>query len=257
MHAVSLRALGALSVVLALSACATNRPATAKADPRDPLESLNRVTFAFNDAVDRAVLRPVARGYRKVAPQFVETGVTNFFHNAKYPTVIVNDLLQAKFRPAGRDSLRFLFNTTFGLAGLLDPATSAGFERNDEDFGQTLGKWGVPPGAYVMVPLLGPYSIRDGIGSLTDEFSEPRHYLEDDSTRWELWAGEKLDRRARLLDGDIVLDRTGDKYAFVRSAYLQRREYLVKDGDVPAEEPPPDDFESDPALDGEAPPAPR
>lgn len=257
MQAASLRALGALSLALALSACATTRPATARPDPRDPLEAINRVTFAFNDAVDRAIVRPVARGYRKVAPQAVETGVTNFFHNAKYPIVVVNDLLQAKFRPAGRDSLRFLLNTTLGLAGLFDPATPAGLERNDEDFGQTLGSWGVPPGAYIMVPLLGPYTIRDGIGSLTDDFTEPRHYLEDDSTRWGLWAGEKLDRRARLLDGDVVLDRTGDKYAFVRSAYLQRREYLVRDGDVPVDEPSPDELEPDPELDGEAPPAPR
>jgi phospholipid-binding lipoprotein MlaA len=255
MPAISFRALCVLPALCLLTACATN---VARPDPRDPLERLNRVTFRFNDAVDRAVLRPVARTYHRLAPQFVETGVTNFYRNATYPTVIVNDLLQAKFRPAGRDSVRFLLNTTFGVAGLLDPATRTGFERNDEDFGQTLGRWGVHPGAYVMVPLLGPYTLRDGFGALADDFTEPRHYLEDDSTRWELWVGEKLDRRTRLLDGDAVLDRTGDKYAFVRSAYLQRREYLVRDGDVPADEPAPeDDIEADPAADGDAPPAPR
>jgi phospholipid-binding lipoprotein MlaA len=273
MPASPLRALSALAVVLLLSACATTSSTTtngaARRDQRDPFEKLNRGTFAFNDAVDRAVLRPVARGYRNVTPQFVQTGVTNFFRNAKYPTVIVNDVLQAKFRPAGRDTLRFVFNTTFGLAGLLDPATPAGLERNDEDFGQTLGKWGVHPGPYIMVPLLGPYTLRDGIGSIADQYTEPRHYVQDSTVRWSLWAFEKLDRRARLLDGDVVLDRTGDKYAFVRSAYLQRREYLVRDGDVPADEPPEDDPAADdadldsdpkldgPKLDGEAPKAPQ
>ena len=247
----SSRALGALVIVCMLAGCAApgRRP-----DPRDPFERLNRSTFALNEALDRAAVRPVARAYRKVVPRPVQTGITHFFSNAKYPVVIANDVLQGKLRPAGNDTLRFLMNTTFGLAGLLDPATSAGLDRNDEDFGQTLGRWGVHAGPYIVVPLLGPYTVRDGFGSLFDDFTEPRHYLEDDSTRWELWAGSKLERRVRLLDADAVLDRAGDKYAFVRSAYLQRREYQVRDGEVapeeaPAEDEPADDTADDTAAD--------
>lgn len=167
----------------------------------------------------------------------MQTGVSNFFANAKYPVTIVNDLLQGKLKAAASDTARFTLNTTLGLGGLLDPASDAGLEVNDEDFGQTLGKWGVPPGAYVVVPFLGPYTLRDGFGSLADNYTEPRSYLEDDSARWILWGADKFETRVRLLDADSLLERTGDPYAFVRSAYLQRREYLVRDGDMPADDP--------------------
>lgn len=228
-------------LLLALTACAA---APQTPDPRDPLERINRTTYAFNQSLDKAVVRPVLRGYRKVTPKVVRTGISNFFDNAEYPIVLVNNLLQGKLRPALNDSGRFLMNTTLGLGGLLDPATHAGLDRNNEDFGQTLGRWGLPPGAYVVVPFLGPYTIRDGIGSLADEFAEPRHYLEDDSTRYELWALAKLDQRSGLSEADSILDRSGDPYAFVRSAYLQRRQYLVTDG---AESSGPT-MEEDPAL---------
>ncbi|MFM7625668.1 MAG: VacJ family lipoprotein [Gammaproteobacteria bacterium] len=234
MSAHFLRLPTALLVTLVLAGCATVPEASR--DRRDPLESVNRSVYAFNDGIDKAVLRPVARGYKKVVPTPVQTGVSNFFANAKYPVTLVNNLLQGKFTAALSDTARFTLNTTFGLGGLLDPATAAGLDVNDEDFGQTLGKWGVPPGPYLVLPLLGPYTVRDGIGSLADDFAEPRAYLEDDSTRWELWAADKFERRVRLLEADAVLDRAGDPYTFVRSAYLQRREYLVRDGDVPAED---------------------
>ena len=224
-----------LFAALALGGCATV-PTQATPDPRDPLERLNRSTYAFNDGLDRAIVKPLASGYRKVTPQFVQTGVSNFFSNAEYPVTLANNLLQGKFTAAASDTARFVLNTTFGLGGLLDPATASGLDRNDEDFGQTLGRWGVPPGPYIVVPFLGPYTLRDGIGSFADDFAEPRAYLEDDSTRWTLWAADKFDRRVRLLDADALLERTGDPYAFVRSAYLQRREYLVRDGDVPLED---------------------
>lgn len=224
-----------LFAALALGGCATV-PTQATPDPRDPLERLNRSTYAFNDGLDRAIVKPLARGYRKVTPQFVQTGVSNFFSNAEHPVTLANNLLQGKFTAAASDTARFVLNTTFGLGGLLDPATASGLDRNDEDFGQTLGRWGVPPGPYIVVPFLGPYTLRDGIGSFADDFAEPRAYLEDDSTRWTLWAADKFDRRVRLLDADALLERTGDPYAFVRSAYLQRREYLVRDGDVPLED---------------------
>ena len=224
----------ALISALALSGCATV-PAASR-DARDPLEPINRTVYAFNDGLDKAVVRPVARGYRAAVPQFVQTGVSNFFRNAKYPVTIANNLLQGKFMAAASDTARFTLNTTLGLGGLFDPATDVGLDLNDEDFGQTLGKWGVPPGPYVVVPFLGPYTLRDGIGSFADDFAEPRAHLEDDSTRWTLWAVDKFETRVRLLEADALLDRSGDPYAFVRSAYLQRREYLVRDGEVPAED---------------------
>jgi phospholipid-binding lipoprotein MlaA len=223
-----------LALALTLAGCATVPEASR--DKRDPLEPLNRSVYAFNDGIDKAVLRPVARGYKKAVPTPIQTGVSNFFANAKYPVTLVNNLLQGKFKAALSDTARFTLNTTFGLGGILDPATASGLDVNDEDFGQTLGKWGVPPGPYLVVPFLGPYTLRDGFGSLADDFAEPRSYLEDDSTRWTLWAADKFERRVRLLEADALLDRAGDPYAFVRSAYLQRREYLVRDGDVPAED---------------------
>ncbi len=224
-----------LLAAFALGGCVT-LPTQATPDPRDPLERLNRSTYAFNDGLDRAIFKPVARGYRQVTPRFVQTSVSNFFSNAEYPVTLANNLLQGKFTAAASDTARFVLNTTFGLGGLLDPATASGLDRNKEDFGQTLGRWGVPPGPYIMVPFLGPYTLRDGLGSFVDDFAEPRAYLEDDSTRWMLWAADKFDRRVRLLDADALLERTGDSYAFVRSAYLQRREYLVRDGDVPLDD---------------------
>ncbi len=220
----------------ALIVCGCAAQPQLRPDPRDPLERVNRATFAFNEAFDRAVARPVARGYRRVTPDPLERAVSNFFSNAAYPTVLANNVLQAKFGAALGDTGRLLLNTTVGLGGLLDPASEIGLVRHDEDFGQTLGRWGLRPGAYLMLPVLGPYTIRDGFGSLVDEFTEPRQYLEDDSSRWSLWAGKQLDKRARLLDADAVLDRAGDKYVLVRSAYLQRREYLVRDGDLPEED---------------------
>ncbi len=210
-----------LLLLMPLVGCAALPPNT-QTDPRDPFERVNRATFAFNDALDRRVARPIATGYRRVTPDAVETGVSNFFSNAAYPTVLVNNLLQGKLKDALNDTGRLLLNTTLGLGGLLDPASAAGLARNDEDFGQTLGRWGVASGPYVMLPLLGPYTLRDGFGSLADEFTEPRQYLSDD---------------ARLLDADALLAQAGDRYVLVRSAYLQRREYQVLDGDVPFEEP--------------------
>lgn len=204
-------------------------------DPRDPFEPLNRSIYRFNEGLDRALLKPVATAYRNTMPVPIQRGVSNFFVNAKYPVTMVNNLLQGKVVAAGSDLGRLVVNSTVGLGGLLDPATSLGLERNDEDFGQTLGKWGVPAGPYIMMPLLGPYSLRDGFGSLVDDFAEPRGYIKPNSTRWSFWVTDKFDRRVRLLDTDALIERAGDGYAFVRSAYLQRREYLALDGEVPVE----------------------
>ncbi len=230
MHRLSLPWRAVLLALLSLTLAACTTTGSRSSEARDPLEPINRVAHQFNEDLDRALLRPIARSYARVMPEPVQIGVSNVFFNAKYPVTMVNNALQGKFVPAFSDLGRITLNTTLGIGGLFDPATAVGLERYDEDFGQTLGAWGVPSGIYVVVPFLGPYTLRDGIGSIVDDFAEPRSYLEDDSTRYGLWAGDKFDRRVRLLDADAVLDRTGDSYAFIRSAYLQRREFLVKDG---------------------------
>lgn len=227
-------------LALALAGCAT-LPPSAKLDPRDPWERFNRTTFKVNYALDRAILRPTARGYVKVTPRIVRTGVSNFFANLETATTLVNDLLQGKMRGAGHDTARLLLNTSLGLGGLFDPASAAGLDKNDEDFGQTLGKWGVANGPYLMLPLFGPTTVRDGFGELLDTFTEPTHYLEDDSTRYAITAVEVIDIRTGLLDLDAQLDQAYDRYAFVRNAWLARREYKVTDGNV-----------EEPALDEEA-----
>jgi phospholipid-binding lipoprotein MlaA len=215
---------------LMLTGCAT-LPSD-KPDPRDPWERFNRASFKFNDSLDRAILRPVAKGYVKVTPRVVRTGISNALSNLETVTTIVNDALQGKMKQAGRDSARFLMNSTLGLGGLFDPASAAGLENNDEDFGQTLGKWGVKSGPYLMLPVLGPSTLRDTFARVPDQLTDPVNYLEDDSTRYIIRAFDILDLRADLLSLDEQLARSYDRYAFVRNAYLQRREFKVMDGNV-------------------------
>lgn len=215
--------------VLLLVGCAA---APQKPDPRDPLERFNRSMFAFNDALDKGVAKPVAKAYVKVAPRFVRTGVSNVFNNLNTLGTAVNDVLQGKMKQAGRDSARFLMNSTLGLGGLFDPATSAGLELNDEDFGQTFGKWGMKSGPYLMLPLLGPSTFRDTFGKLADQFTYPVYWLEDDSTRLIIRGVSLVDMRADLLDLDEQIDQSYDRYAFIRNAWLSRREFQVKDGAV-------------------------
>jgi phospholipid-binding lipoprotein MlaA len=220
----------ALTLALLCAGCAT--VPSGKPDPRDPWERFNRTSFAINDALDRATLKPAAKAYKKVTPKIVRTGISNFISNLDTISTVVNDVLQGKMRQAGQDSARFLMNTTLGLGGLFDPASAAGLERNDEDFGQTLGKWGVKSGPYLMLPLLGPSTLRDSFARIPDQFTHPVNYLEDDSTRYLIRAVDVLDLRAGLLDLDAQLEKSYDRYAFVRSAWLQRREYMVTDGNI-------------------------
>jgi phospholipid-binding lipoprotein MlaA len=218
-----------------LAGCATLPPSSSgavKPDPRDPWERFNRASFKVNDALDRAILRPTARAYVKVTPRVVRTGVSNFFDNLETVSTLLNDALQGKIAAAGHDSARFLLNSTLGLGGLFDPATAAGIDKNDEDFGQTLGKWGVRSGPYLMVPLFGPSTMRDLPARAVDTFTDPSHYLEDDSTRYLITGVEVVDLRAGLLELDAQLNESFDRYAFVRNAWLQRREYKVQDGNV-------------------------
>jgi phospholipid-binding lipoprotein MlaA len=219
---------------LMLAGCASIP--SGKPDPRDPLERFNRSVFKFNDALDRAVARPVAKAYVKVTPRVVRTGIGNVFNNLNTLGTAVNDVLQGKMRQAGRDSARFLMNSTLGLGGLFDPASAAGLELNDEDFGQTFGKWGIEAGPYLMLPFLGPSTFRDTVGRLVDQFTYPPTYLEDDSTRYLIRGVGLVDMRADLLDLDEQLDQSYDRYAFVRNAWLQRREFQVTDGEI-AEDP--------------------
>ena len=238
----------ACAAVLLLSACAT--VPGGKHDPRDPFERVNRSVYRFNTAADHAVLRPAARAWKAAVPAPVRRGLSNFIGNLGYPVTIVNDLLQGKLRQGADDFSRLLVNSIAGF-GFFDPATSAGLERHDEDFGQTLGKWGVPAGPYLMLPLLGPSSMRDAPSKLADEYSDGRHYLQDPYLRWGLWTADKVELRAAFLDTDSVLNNTFDPYAFVRNAWLQRREYQVRDGavddsapdtsDTPDDALPPDD----------------
>ena len=227
--------VAAALMLLALTGCATLD--NVKPDSRDPFERANRATFRINDALDRGIAKPAAKAYHAITPHFAQTGVSNFFANLEYPTVILNDFLQAKFRDGFSDLGRFAMNTTVGLGGLFDPASSAGLDVHDEDFGQTLGKWGVPSGPYLVLPFLGPSSVRDGIGRGADQFSDPRQYVKNTRVKWSLEALGLLDKRTQLLGADAVLARAADRYAFVRSAYLQRREYLLKDGKVPDQSP--------------------
>jgi len=216
--------------VLLLCGCATIP--SGKPDPRDPWERFNRASYKFNDALDRAVAKPAAKGYKKVTPRVVRTGVSNFISNLGTITTVFNDVLQGKMKQAGHDSGRFLLNSTIGLAGLFDPASAAGLERNDEDFGQTLGKWGVKSGPYLMLPILGPSTVRDTVGRVPDQFTNPVNYLQDDSTRYIIRGFDFLDLRAGLLDFEPQLEKSYDKYAFIRNAWLQRREFQVTDGNV-------------------------
>ena len=161
----------------------------------DPLEKLNRATFAFNDALDRMLARPAARAWVKVVPAPVRKAFSNFVFNINYPEVIVNDALQGKFKDASSDFLRLLVNTTLGIGGLADPATRMGLQSHDEDFGQTLGHWGVPAGPYLVIPVLGPSDFRDGPGKAVDTYFTPYHYLKSSTTKYGIYAATLLDRR--------------------------------------------------------------
>jgi phospholipid-binding lipoprotein MlaA len=217
-------------VCLALFGCAA--PPNTKRDPRDPFERVNRVTFKFNDALDRGFAKPVAQAYRKVAPRAVRTGVSNFLDNISYPITIVNDLLQLKLKPFAQDTGRLLVNTTVGIGGIFDPASKWGLQKNEEDLGQTFGHWGFKPGPYIVIPILGPSDVRDGIGKVGDIFADPVHYIRNNYISYGLYGVYLVDLRSRLLDADKAFDSVYDRYAFLRNAYLQRRKYLVTDGEM-------------------------
>lgn len=216
-----------------LGGCASTGASQAK-DPRDPWEGMNRGIYKFNDVVDRTTLKPVAKGYKKITPEWFRRGVGNFFSNLQYPATIINQLLQGKPKLAARDTGRLLTNTLLGFGGILDPASRVGLDKNDEDLGQTLGVWGVPSGPFITLPFLGPTTVRDAPSSFAEFFIDPLTYAD---VQWEvLWGMRALDIvdvRAQYLALDPVIQRSYDPYSFVRNSWLQRREYQVRDGDVP------------------------
>jgi phospholipid-binding lipoprotein MlaA len=214
----------------------------------DPWENWNRKVFTFNERLDEQVLKPVATGYSAVVPRPVRSGVDNFFGNAADAWSAVNNFLQGKVANGLHDVIRFGTNTVFGLAGVLDVATEFGLDHQYEDFGQTLGHWGVGQGAYIVWPLLGPSSLRESFAMPLDRAATPAAFINDGTVRWELTGLQIINTRANLLGASKVLDDIAlDKYTFVRDAYLQRRRSLVFDGDAPAT---PD--ESRPADDGKS-----
>jgi phospholipid-binding lipoprotein MlaA len=196
----------------------------------DPWESVNRPIYQFNDFVDTYALKPIAQGYDYVTPQFLEDGIHNMFRNVGDVTNLFNNVLQAKPHAAGVDTARILLNTTFGLAGFFDVGTKMGLNRSDEDFGQTLGHWGVGSGPYVMLPLLGPSTLRDAPSKVVDGYTGPYPYINDIPVRNSVFGLNIVDTRASLLSAEKLIN--GDKYIFIRNAYLQNREFKVKDGHV-------------------------
>ena len=233
-HPVKLFAIYLLAACM-LAGCATQ-------SNLDPLEGVNRGIYKFNDTVDKAVAKPVAKVYKTVLPAIVQKGVNNFFNNIGMVVTAANDILQLKFDHAMEDLGRLVINTTFGVAGLIDLASKDGIERRDEDFGQTLGYWGVDDGAYLILPFFGPSTVRDTAGLAVDSsFFAPLIYLDRTNARVRarnvLLVVGLVDKRAQLLPGSDILDEVAlDPYAFVRDAYLQRRHSLINDGNVSQED---------------------
>jgi phospholipid-binding lipoprotein MlaA len=207
----------------------------AQSSPDDPWEGMNRTIYAFNDGLDKSVVQPVARGYEKITPKFVRNGITNFFNNVDDVNVVINDVLQLKFDNALHDSGRLLLNTTIGLAGFIDVASSVGLHKNNEDFGQTLGHWGVESGPYLVIPFMGASTVRDAVGLIPDTIFNPIGWIEDNKVRAATYGLERVDTRTYYFLAD-ELRIEGDEYIQVREALLERRAYLVADGVVQDEE---------------------
>jgi phospholipid-binding lipoprotein MlaA len=222
--------LPGLLFLLLLGGCASTN------NPRDPLEPVNRVIYHLNDGLDKVVMKPVATAYKGVLPQFVRTGVTNFYNNLYDILTALNNLLQGKIADATSDVGRIAINTTVGVLGLFDAATEIGLEKHKEDFGQTLGRWGIGDGPYLQIPFFGPSSFRDGVGQFVDFKLDPIGWIWRDhiATRNSLWGLYYVNLRANLLDSTKILEEAAlDPYEFQRDAYLQRRRNLVYDGNPP------------------------
>ena len=227
-----LKRLKILSVVLALSItfCLPQLSAAEKYTANECFEKLSRGTLKFNQGLDKAVFKPIAKGFRAL-PLPIRTGTSNFVGNLRSLLTFTNNILQGDINGAGNTAGRFAINTTVGILGIFDPASKMGFEkRSREDFGQTLGFWGVSSGPYMILPVFGASNLRDSLGLILDTLLNPLQYLDDSSMKISLFAMEEIDSRSALLALDELVG--GDRYLFIREAYSQNREYLVKDGEV-------------------------
>lgn len=220
-----------LLIGLVLSGCAS----TGHYNPKDPLEPVNRGIYKFNDTLDKALVKPVAKAYDAVLPEPAKNMVTNFFSNLDDVIVTLNDLLQLKFAQAASDGTRFVFNSTFGIFGLFNFADR--LEKNSEDFGQTLGYWGIGSGPYIVLPFFGPSSARDSVGVYADSQTSVIGNVGHIPTRNQMYVAKAVSIRAGLLKQEEVFEEAAaiDRYAFIRDAYMQRRKSLVYDGDQPRE----------------------
>jgi len=242
------RSISAILIILLLTqlgACASSRVSegdqngdeqTRVRSAADPWEPLNRGIYAFNDGLDTITLKPIAKGYKAVTPSFLRTAVANFFANLGTPLVMVNNLLQGKGWDALSDTARLVMNSTVGIGGLFDVATPSGLEKHNEDFGQTLAKWGIKDGPFVMVPLLGPFTLRDVFAVPVNVFLNPLYYYDNASVRDKLYILQAIQQRARLLAGESTIEGSHDPYLTIRESYLQHRAYLVYDGDPPLDD---------------------
>ena len=244
----------ALAIAASVSACATGT------NPRDPLEGYNRAMFKFNDTIDQVALKPVATAYKTVTPSFVQTGVGNFFGNLADVWSAVNNLLQGKGEAGLQDVVRVSMNSTFGIFGLIDIASQAGIPKHSEDFGQTLGWYGIQPGPYVMLPLLGPSTVRDTVALPLDITGDPWRYKDPVSVRNIGTVTRVVDKRAALLDATNLMEAAAlDRYEFIRDGFLQARESKVFDGDTDRRDrkvPKNDTSDSAPEYDAKPQPAP-
>ncbi|MCW8999653.1 MAG: VacJ family lipoprotein [Kangiellaceae bacterium] len=221
----------AMLAIFIISGCASKN-----GNPDDPWEGWNRKVYKFNKVIDDNIARPVAKGYKAITPDPVEKGVSNIFSNLEDVPTAINNLLQGKLVDSISDLGRFVVNTTVGIAGIWDPASKMGLQKHDEDFGQTLGAWGVGSGPYVMLPFLGPSTLRDTASLPVDSKTDLINQIEHIPTRNQTTVLELIDRRAGLLQLDSQLEDATDEYAFLRDVYLQNRRYKVLDGDIPFEE---------------------
>lgn len=222
-----------LVIIFITSILFTGCASTPNSNPKDPFEFYNRKIYKFNDVLDKAVIKPVAQGYDAVLPKAVRIMLNNFFSNLDDVGVTANDIFQLKLRQAASDGIRVLFNTTFGIGGLIN--VTSRLEKHNEDFGQTLGYWGISSGPYLMLPFFGPSSIRDSVGLYGDGLTDIIVNNRDVPTRDIGFVVSKINLRAGLLENEKVLEDTNDRYAFIRDFYLARRQSLVYDGNPPRE----------------------
>jgi len=216
--------------LILLSGCSYQNELTN--DPKDPLENRNRSIYAFNENMDEAILEPAADGYNYITPNFLQRGFNNFFGNVNYPITIINQLLQGNLEELLQDTLRFTINTTIGVFGLFDPASSIGLPEHDEDFGQTLAVWGVQEGPYLMLPFFGPKTLRSLAGDFTDVLFNPLLNIDDTNLKIKTNLINILQDRSDLSTLEEELDNSFDSYQFIKDSYIQNRNYKINNGDI-------------------------